>query len=91
MLNAIPKAIKLKNHTGSHSIIMQKPITPIAAMKITFAVGFPIIANNVKMHTVKKTAIKRLAANSGILRKSATKPGKLVMSIGVFLNPPISY
>lgn len=89
-LNAIPNTIRLKNHTGSHSITIQKPIITIEPKKITFAVGLPIIANKAKKHTVRKPAINREAANSGMLRKSATKPGKLEISIGVFFNPPTS-
>lgn len=87
MLNAIPKAIKLKNHTGSHSIAIQKPMTTIEPMKTTFAVGLPIIAKSVKMHIVRNPAIKSEAASSGMPRKLAIKSGKLEMSIGIFATP----
>ena len=60
-------------------------------MNTTLAVGFPTIANSTNMQTVKKPAIAREAANSGIPKKSATISGKLDMSIGVFSTPLYIY
>jgi len=83
-LKAIPNTKRLKNHTGNHSITIQKLIIHIEAMKITLAVGLPNMANIKNTHTVRKPAINNAAARSGIPRKSATTPGNPEISIGVF-------
>jgi hypothetical protein len=86
-LKAIPNTTRLKNHTGNHSMTMQKPMTHMEAMKITLAVGLPNIANIRNTHTERNPAIKSAAAKSGIPKKSPTTLGNPEISIGISYPP----